>query len=275
MKILLTGSKGFIGQNMLEYLANNTAWQVDTCDSMEEYHGVLDYDWVIHLGAITSTTEKDIDKVLKHNTDFSTMLFDDCKTFGVNLQYASSASVYGQNKEFTENSPLDPITPYAWSKYLFERYVNLNQGGNTVQGFRYFNVYGHHEDHKENQASPVYTFTKQAKENKKIKLFDRSDEYFRDFICVEDVCRVHVEFINNVTQSGVWNLGTGKAKSFEHIASLADKYYGAKLKYVPMPKDLERSYQSYTCSDNTKLENTIGSQEWITVKEFLKSSVEE
>lgn len=275
MKILLTGSKGFIGQNMLTYINANTDWHVDTCDSIHDYCGVLDYDWVIHLGAVSSTNEKDIEKVLTHNTDFSTKLFNDCKTFGVNLQYASSASLYGQNKDFTEDSPLDPITPYAWSKYLFERYVALNQGGNIVQGFRYFNVYGIHEDHKEGQASPIHQFIKQAKENKKIKLFDQSDEYFRDFICVEDVCRIHVEFIERVTESGIWNLGTGKAKSFEHVAALVQKYHGSKLKYIAMPKELERSYQKYTCSDNTKLEDTLGPQEWITVKEFLKSTVEE
>lgn len=273
MKILLTGHKGFIGQNMLNYLKTNTDWEVDTYDYDGSVPGVFGYDWVIHLGANSSTTEKDLDKVLTQNYDFSKKLYDDCKTFGVNLQYASSASVYGQNTSFFEDSPLDPITPYAWSKYLFERYVKNHIGGNIVQGFRYFNVYGKYEGHKQGQASPIHQFVKQTKESGKIKLFDRSDKFYRDFICVEDVCRVQVEFIKNVKDSDIWNLGTGHAVSFEKVAEHVVKNYNGKLKYIMMPDELRRSYQYYTCSENKKLEDTIGKQEWITVKEFLKSNV--
>jgi ADP-L-glycero-D-manno-heptose 6-epimerase len=270
VKILLTGHKGFIGQNMLKYLQSNTDWSIDTYDIKDEFQGVMSYDWVIHLGAVTSTTEKNLDKVLTQNYEFSKNLFDECKTFGVNLQYASSASVYGQNLEFTEESPLDPITPYAWSKYLFERHASNNMGGNIVQGFRYFNVYGKHEDHKEGQSSPIHQFTKQAKTNGKIKIFDDSHKMFRDFICVDDVCRVQIEFIKSVKESGIWNLGTGRPTSFEKVAEYIKDIYGGKLKYAMMPDQLQRSYQYYTCSDNTKLENTIGKQSWIKIKDFLK-----
>lgn len=273
MKILLTGSKGFIGQNMLKYLGENTDFDVDTYDWGDTYHGVLGYDWVIHMGALSSTTEKDIDKVLTQNYDFSKKLFDDCKTFGVNLQYSSSASVYGQNLSFFEDSTLDPITPYAWSKYLFERYASNNLGGSIVHGFRYFNVYGQNESHKGNQSSPVHQFIKQAKETGKVKVFDESDKYCRDFICVDDVCRIHVEFINKVNESGIWNLGTGRPISFEKVAEHVIKHYGGKMKYIMMPNELKRSYQYYTCSENKKLEDTIGKQEWISVKEFIKSKI--
>jgi ADP-L-glycero-D-manno-heptose 6-epimerase len=274
MKILLTGHKGFIGQNMLNYLKEHTNYEIDTYDLNDNWHGVMGYDWVIHLGACTSTTERDIDKVLKQNYDFSVNLYEDCRRFGVNLQFASSASVYGQNIEFTETSPLDPITPYAWSKYLFERYVSNHSSGNIVHCFRYFNVYGKYEDHKGGQASPIHQFVKQAKENNKIKIFDESHKYFRDFICVEDICRIHLKFIETVNESGTWNLGTGKATSFEKVAEHVLKHYDGKIKYIMMPEILNRSYQKYTCSDNTKLEKTIGIQDWITIKEFLKANKE-
>ena len=272
MKILLTGYKGFIGQNMLTYLTENTDWEIDNYEWGEEYCGVMGYDWVIHLGANSHTTEKNIDKILTQNTDFSIQLYNDCKRFGVNLQYASSASLYGQNTVFSEDSPLDPITPYAWSKYLFERHTKDHVGGNIVQGFRYFNVYGDHEDHKLTQASPINQFTRQAKTDKIITLFLNSESYFRDFICVKDVCRIHVEFIKSVTETGIWNVGTGEVHSFQDIADLISEKYECKQKYIDMPMSLHRSYQCFTKSDNSKLEHTLGKQKWITVEEFLKSS---
>lgn len=268
MKILLTGHKGFIGRNMLQYLEDNTDWQVDTFDWRGDIMpGIMDKDWVIHIGAISSTTERDIDKIMKQNYDFSRQLFKVCKTYGVNLQYSSTASLYGMGTNFSEEAQLDPITPYAWSKYLCERYHQMTQGGNIVQGFRYFNVYGNGEEHKGSQASPISKFKKLAENNEPIKIFEGSNEYFRDFVCVTDVCRVHVEFIKNVKESGIFNIGTGKARSFQEVADLIS----SNQEYIPIPEHLLRSYQKYTCSDNSKLERVLGPQKWITIEDFLKS----
>jgi ADP-L-glycero-D-manno-heptose 6-epimerase len=269
MKILVTGHKGFIGQNMVQYLRENTDWEVDTYEWGEQYHGVFGYNWVIHMGAISSTIERDIEKVLKQNTDFTKQLIRDCRTFGVNLQFSSSASLYGLNKEFNEESPLDPITPYAWSKYLTERIIREHTGGNIIHCFRYFNVYGDHEEHKGTQASPVTQFRKQLKDNGIIKIFDGSNQFFRDFICVTDVCRIHVEFIKKVEKSGVFNVGTGDVYSFQQVADLITD----KQTYIPMPEHLKRSYQEYTKADITKLESAIGPQKWISIKEFLESTI--
>lgn len=271
MKLLVTGSKGFIGQNLVKYIEDNTDWIVDTYDWLDgSIPSVMDQDWVVHIGAISSTTERDLDKVMRQNYDFTRQLFDACKTFGVNMQYSSSASLYGLGTDFNETAQLDPRTPYAWSKYLCEYYHRHHQGGNIVQGFRYFNVYGDHEDHKGSQASPVYQFRKQAKEQGSIKLFEGSSNYFRDFICVQDVCRVHVEYIKKVKDSGIFNVGTGKTYSFQQVADLISD----KQEYIPMPEILKNSYQSYTCSDNLKLESTIGAQKWVTIEEFLKNKID-
>ena len=172
MKILLTGHKGFIGSYMLKALEKQ-GHDVDTFDWDDGYMpNVMEQDWVIHMGAISSTTERDIDKVLRQNYDFSRQLYNNCKTFGVNLQYSSSASVYGLVSTFREDAILEPKTPYAWSKYLFERYHAQHQGGNIVQGFRYFNVYGPEgEEHKGNQASPYMQFKNQALVDGEIKVF--------------------------------------------------------------------------------------------------------
>jgi ADP-L-glycero-D-manno-heptose 6-epimerase len=255
MKILLTGHKGFIGSNMLNALQE--VCEVDTYDYDDgQRPGVMGYDWVIHIGGISSTTEKDIDKILRQNYEFSVDLFEECKTFGVNLQYSSSASVYGLNKEFSENSPVDPRTPYAWSKYLFERYVNQHQGGNIVQGFRYFNVYGIGEDHKGNQASPFTQFKKQAMLTGKIKLFENSEKYHRDFIHVNDVVNYHLKFLQ-CDKSGIFNIGTGKTLSFADVAKSVSETYGAGIITIPMPENLKASYQEYTCADMRKTNEAL------------------
>ena len=254
MKILLTGHKGFIGSNAYKYFS--TLHEVDGYEWGDTWPGVIDYDWVLHIGAISSTTERDIDKVLRQNYEFSVMVFDECKTFGVNLQYSSSASVYGLNQEFREDSPLDPKTPYAWSKYLFERYAAQHQGGNIVQGFRYFNVHGPGEDHKGAQASPHNQFTNQAQKFGKIKLFENSENYRRDFIHVDQVLDVHNRFLS-IPKSGVWNVGTGRATSFKDVALNVANEHNAEIELIPMPDILKSSYQEYTCADLTLLNSTL------------------
>lgn len=247
MKILLTGHRGFIGQNMLQAL-ENTDHDISTFEWADgNMPSVMEQDWVIHIGGISSTTERDVDKIMRQNYDFSRQLFQACKTYGVNLQYSSSASIYGLGTNFSETAPPDPRNAYAWSKYLFERYHLQHQGGNIVQGFRYFNVYGSQEDHKGSQASPYHQFGKQARETGKIKVFENSHEYLRDFVPVEQVIATHLAFLNS-QESGIFNIGTGTAKSFLEIA----KTFGVPIETIPMPEQLKASYQKYTCADMTK-----------------------
>ena len=251
MKILLTGYKGFIGSNMLDALKEH---EVTTFEWGETLPSIKGHNWVVHMGANSSTTERNIEKIMHQNVDFSVWLLNQCIKHGIDLQYSSSASVYGMRKEnFKEDQPVDPRNPYAWTKYLFERHVsNLEPKslkGIRIQGFRYFNVYGSNEDHKEGQASPYHTFTKQYRETGKIKLFENSENYLRDFVPVDKVCQTHIDFFD-VKESGVWNVGTGTPKSFLDVAlSIAPK---EAIEYIPMPEKLRDSYQSYTCADMSK-----------------------
>ena len=252
MKILITGHRGFIGQNMVNTLKHDHELSFyEWGDAPPEIEGL---DWVIHLGAISSTTERDVEKIMKQNHDFSCIMLMACQIHGVNMQYASSASVYGINtKNFKEDAPLNPNSPYSWSKYLFDRHVKTqNFDKILVQGFRYFNVYGPHEDHKGDQASPYHKFEKQAKTTGIIKLFENSDKYYRDFVPVETVIDVHKRFFD-VDKSGIWNIGTGRARSFLEIAQeIADKY-NARIEYIPMPTTLKGQYQEFTQADVTEL----------------------
>lgn len=250
MKILITGHKGFIGQNMVNALSTDHELSFyEWGDTPPEFHGL---DWCIHLGAISSTNEKDVEKVMRQNHDFSCMVLMACQLENVNLQYASSASIYGLGTDFSEDAAPSPQSPYAWSKYLFDRHVQAQQFDNiVVQGFRYFNVYGPHEDHKD-QPSPHHKFTKQAAESGVIKLFEGSEHFKRDFVPVGTVIEIHKKFFN-VKESGIWNVGTGTPQSFKSIAETIATDMNAEIEYVPMPNDLKAQYQKYTCADLTKL----------------------
>ena len=258
MKILVTGNRGFIGQHLVNSLRS-------------DLHDVLTYEWgepkfvltgvekVCHIGAISATTERDVEKVMRQNYDFSCDLLDRCMHAGIDFQYSSSASVYGLLTEFTESSPVDPRTPYAWSKYMFERYAEKMARFSpiNIQGFRYFNVYGPEgEEHKGTQASPFQQFRAQAVATGEIRLFEHSDQYLRDFVSVKQVVDTHKQFFN-VKESGVWNVGTGQPRSFRSVAEQVAQEYSAKIVDIAMPDVLKSSYQSYTCADMTKTINTL------------------
>jgi ADP-L-glycero-D-manno-heptose 6-epimerase len=256
MKILITGYRGFIGQNMVKFLEKDHELTLfEWGDVLPKISG---HDWCIHLGAISSTTETNVEKIMRQNYDFSCLIVNECQRVNCNLQFASSASIYGGYTDFKETAPVNPLSPYAWSKYLFERYVTdyKHQWNICVQGFRYFNVYGNYEDHKGTQASPHYTFSKQAKETGVIKLFTGSENFKRDFVPVELVTDLHRQFFD-VKQSGIWNIGTGIPTSFEHVARTIAKQYDATIEYIPMPDNIAKHYQKYTCADMTKLNTSL------------------
>ena len=255
MRILVTGHRGFIGSHMVRELnlLGHEVQVYDWADSNGSAFPVVDdQDWVIHLGANSSTTDRNVVKVLAQNLDFSIWLVDECAQYDVNLQYASSASIYGSSQTFKETDAPDPRSPYAWSKYLFERYVNSFDWNITVQGFRYFNVYGDNEEHKKDQASPYSKFKWQARDNNYIELFEGSDSYLRDFVPVEQVIDHHIKFLD-IPESGVWNIGTGKPVSFLEVA----KQFDVSIREIPMPDNLKQSYQPYTCADMTKTNLTL------------------
>lgn len=258
MRILLTGHRGFIGSNMLKALEGHDVRTYEWGEN-EDKLDTRDRDVCIHIGGISSTTERDVDKVMRQNYDFSCRLLDQCLTTGTHFQYSSSASVYGLNTEFREDSPVDPRTPYAWSKYMFERYALKRQefaehNGDHIQGFRYFNVYGNGEGHKGGQASPYHQFEKQARETGRIRVFERSQDYRRDFVPVSQIIDTHLAFLN-IKQSGVFNVGTGRTQSFYEVA----ERFGVPIEEIPMPEHLKTSYQTYTCADMTKTDRALAS----------------
>jgi ADP-L-glycero-D-manno-heptose 6-epimerase len=254
MKLLITGHRGFIGGALIKTLSQYH--EVTGYDYQNNFPNIKGYDWVIHAGAISSTTERDIDLILRQNLEFSCRLLEACYRYGVNLQYSSSASIYGLRQDFKETALPDPRTPYAWSKYLFERHVAQNPGPVHVQGFRYFNVFGtpDMESHKGSQASPHTQFRIQAELYGKINLFKNSAS--RDFVPVKTVVDMHEKFLR-IPESGLWNIGTGKSVSFAKVAEEIALEKNCDINLIDMPKELEHSYQYYTCANLEFLNETL------------------
>jgi len=251
MRILITGYKGFIGKNMVDALSTQHDLVLYTWGNHPvDLDGI---DWVIHLGAISSTMYKDVRQIMKQNYVFTANLVNVCVKKNIPIQIASSASVYGpENTTFREDDPPDPRTPYAWTKYLIEHYCGTILTDSPVQLFRYFNVYGPHEEHKGDQASPYHRFKKQKEETGQIQLFEGSDKFYRDFVPVERLIDIQVKFFH-INESGVWNIGMGHAKSFYDVA----QEIGGEIEWVPFPKTFTHAYQPYTCADLTKLHQTL------------------
>jgi ADP-L-glycero-D-manno-heptose 6-epimerase len=260
LKILITGSRGFIGSHAVSFWQKLGAHDIYTYEwddrTLPKIEGL---DWVFHFGAISSTTERDVAKVMRQNYDFSVWLYEECRKHDVNLQWSSSASVYGLGTDFSESASVDPRSPYAWSKYLFEHYVERNPTHIRCQGFRYFNVHGANEQHKGSQASPYYQFALQAQSTGIIKVFEGSERFLRDFVPVDQVLGIQFQFINqDIEENGVWNIGTGQTRSFMDIAKEKADQYGALIERIPFPRHLEYSYQTYTRANLTKLQQTLG-----------------
>lgn len=298
--IIVTGGFGFIGSNIIKELNKRNKTNILVVDDLTNGHkfknlvncdfeDYLDHElffeeftddlWenvtqIYHEGAISSTTEWNGKLVMEKNYKFSTKLLEKAIQYNIPFSYASSASVYGNTTHFIENGPLDPLNMYAYSKYLFDKKVEdilKDSSSLIIQGFRYFNVYGNGEEHKENQASPIYNFIKQAKDSKVIKVFEGSENYKRDFVCVEDIAKLKVEMLEKRI-SGIFNAGTGKAISFMEIAEIISNKTGAKIELVEFPNHLKGHYQEFTQADLTNLNSAFGEFKWTDIKEFIEKN---
>lgn len=277
MKILVTGSDGFIGKNLVKSLKEDNI-EVIEYPVMLDMPDLNEVDKVVHLGAISSTTEKNVGKIMDHNYDFSYKLLMHCIDKQVDFAYASSASVYGSpiifddvtrenfdpdvTAGFVEEQHCSPQSPYAWSKYMFDRLVIKTLQYDLpieIQGFRYFNVYGPHEEHKGEQASVISKWTR----NKEIKLFTGSENFYRDMIHVKDVCAIHKKFFD-IKESGIWNIGTGNAYNFQFIATQLSNFTDIEIEYIDFPEHLKSQYQCFTKADTTKLMKTLVNHDFIS-----------
>ena len=268
--IILTGSKGFIGQNFLKHLIATTLEEIITVNEKDAWDWIAFFkDWdkvslILHQGAISDTTETDVDKLHRMNVWFSIELFEKAIKYQIPVKFASSASVYGNTRKSLLSSTKNHISPlnyYAITKLQMDYYIQDHiKEFSSIQSFRYFNVYGEGEDHKGDQASPVHKFTKQIENTGKLKLFQESEHFWRDFICVDDVVDI---VLNNDKPSGIYDLGTSDPITFQEVGELIAQKYKGTIEYIPFPEHLKGKYQDYTCAK----------KEWdykfTSVKEYL------
>ena len=292
--IVVTGGAGFIGSNLINFLGDQKTQEIISVDwkndenaqyfKNKELKKVSPNDLklflkknnksiklIIHLGAITSTTETDAKLIIKNNIDLSLFIWSWCVENKKRLIYASSAATYGDGSNNFEDqeknnylSKLVPLNLYGWSKHLFDKFIT-NQKKKPPQyvGLKFFNVYGPNEFHKSEMRSIVLKIFQKVSNNQTVKLFKshnpqyKDGEQMRDFIYVKDVIKIVGWFIDNKDINGIFNVGTGKPRSFHDLACSVFKNSNItnKIKYIDTPKNIRKQYQYFTKANMKKLRN--------------------
>ncbi|MBL8398103.1 MAG: ADP-glyceromanno-heptose 6-epimerase [Candidatus Accumulibacter sp.] len=314
MYTIVTGAAGFIGSNIVKALNERGITRIIAVDNLskaEKFKNLVDceiadyfdkaefleslctgdfdgnVDAIFHQGACSNTMESDGRYMLENNYRYSLTLLDWCLDQQVQLLYASSAATYGGGRIFREERQYEsPLNVYGYSKFLFDQVVRHRQEldgpfGTQVVGFRYFNVYGPRESHKGRMASVAFHHFHQFRNDGRVKLFGAADgygsgEHRRDFVHVSDVTKVNLFFYDHPTISGLFNVGTGRAQTFNELAAANVNSCRALsglqalphdelvrqglIEYTPFPDDLRGKYQSFTQADLSKLRQ-VGYQE--------------
>jgi ADP-L-glycero-D-manno-heptose 6-epimerase len=301
---IITGGAGFIGSNMVKALNRRGIADILVVDDLkhgQKFMNLADCDiadyldrhnflarlrtgWqplakveaVVHEGACSATTEWDGEFIMTNNYEYSKELLHWCQARAVPFIYASSASVYGMGPVFKEERRHErPLNMYAFSKFQFDQYVRRCWGSLTSQvaGLRYFNVYGPREQHKGAMASVAFHFHNQLLAGGRLRLFQGSGGYGdgeqrRDFVHVDDTVAVKLWLLDNPGVSGIFNVGTGLAQSFNQVAQAVIAYHGyGGIDYIPFPENLKGSYQSFTQADISRLREVGYTAEFMSVEE--------
>jgi len=315
--IIITGAAGFIGSVLVHHfnsLGVTDLLLVDEFETGDKWLNLRDAQFgaiihpqeiwehpvwkkaglvkgVFHMGAISATTETDMDLLYDNNTLFTNLLFELCAKKKVPLVYASSAATYGDGEQgYVDDhklvGKLKPLNKYGWSKQLSDQWVLKQKSTPPCWfGVKFFNVFGPNEYHKGKMSSVVYHGFQQIKDSGEIKLFKSHRKGYtdggqkRDFVYAKDVCRAMVELMaagkKRPALSGLYNLGTGKARTFDDLAKATFKALGLKpkIQYIDMPENLRAQYQYFTEADMAKFQLALPKFKWTSLEDAVKDYV--
>lgn len=293
--IVVTGGLGFIGSNLIKKLNNKNISDIILVDNIDKngnyenlkglkfndfyssndflnnIENISDIKYIFHLGACSSTTEMNGDYLYNNNFLYSRKLIDYCSSKKIPITYASSASVYGLGYYgFDEETRIEsPLNLYAASKFLIDNYVISNKFNCSVSGLRFFNVYGPGEKHKGEMKSVIGKFLDNIILNDKLQLFEGSENIYRDFIFIDDVCDICMFFLDN-NFSGLYNVGTGNKNSFMEIYNIINSHLKKiKLENIPFPNVLKGKYQFNTIANIDKLRKIGYKNNFTTLKDGI------
>lgn len=252
---------------------------------LDAKHGEVSF--ILHIGARTDTAEFDHNVFDCLNVDYSKMIWNKCSEFNIPMIYASSAATYGMGEHgYVDDHKiiplLKPLNPYGESKNEFDKWALQQETTPPFwAGFKFFNVYGPNEYHKGRMASVIFHSEKQIRETGKVNLFrshrpDFEDgKQLRDFIYVKDVADVILWFMKNKPESGIYNLGTGKARSFYDLATATFDALGIEpnIEFVDTPEDIRDKYQYFTEADMTKVKKAGYPNEFTSLEEGISDYV--
>lgn len=306
--IIVTGGAGFIGSNLLAALNAKGVTDVLVVDRRgDNFRNLRDLkfsdfmlpdefgraierkslpdriDAIFHQGACADTTNTDGRYMIENNFTFSKLILHFALSSRVPLVYASSASVYGASSAFDPSRENErPLNLYALSKLAFDHHVRSisAKAASTVAGLRYFNVYGPRESHKGKMASMVFQLYCQLKANGRARLFEGTDGYAdgeqrRDFVFVNDIVRVNLALAAGPVRKGVFNVGSGQARTFNDVAKVLIARLGAgAVDYVPFPSSLAGKYQSFTQAELSSLRDAGYTESFSSLENGIAQSVD-
>lgn len=222
---------------------------------------------IIHMGACSSTTEKDVDYLMRNNYEYSKKLFHYCIENDIKFVYASSCATYGDGSNGYNDYDVyiekyKPLNPYGYSKHLFDLYVGKTNGFENTTGLKFSNVFGCNELHKQNMMSMVCKSYFQIKQTGKVQLFKSYNDNYkdgqqvRDFVYVKDVANMVVDAVFKPHTSGLFNIGSGEQHSWNQLVKHVSKALkrDVNIQYIDMPQDIKRHYQYYTQAKTKKLQ---------------------
>jgi ADP-L-glycero-D-manno-heptose 6-epimerase len=313
--IIITGGAGMIGSIIawhlntklgrddlviVDHITHDEQWQnlvhrhyVEYLDRDQLFDYLQDNDQVdavIHMGAISATTERDFNKLVEANMHYSQGLWGWCAENEVPFFYASSAATYGDGSAGYDDKSLEnlrPLNAYGYSKHFFDQWV-LRQIAEKLPappswaGFKFFNVYGPNEYHKERMASVAFHTFNQFSETGTMKLFKGTKagiadgEQQRDFVYVKDCANIIAHFLSGKGKDGIYNIGTGKARTFKDLASNVMAAMGKTphITYIDMPEDLRGKYQYFTEAPMAKLRAAGYTQAMTSLEDGVKDYVQ-